>query len=62
VRRGDDSGDKAEEETILVVGSWQYMGRGHSPCEAIYARTIARDIAENRAISRRALRNNETLP
>ena len=33
--------DGSDEETILVVGHWQYIGRGHSPGEAMYARTIA---------------------
>ena len=48
------STDKAgsDEDTILVLGHWQYIGRGHSPGEAIYARTIATDLAENRRFSR----------
>jgi hypothetical protein len=33
-----------------VMGHWQYIGRGHSPGEAIYARTIAADLAENRRL------------
>jgi hypothetical protein len=44
--------EPAEDETILVVGQWQYIGRGHSPGEGIYARTIAHDSAENRRIAR----------
>jgi hypothetical protein len=62
LRHGHVIEDQVGEETILVMGNWQYIGRGHSPGEAIYARTIARDIAENRAIARQALRNNEALP
>ena len=49
--------ESAEDETILVVGQWQYIGRDHSPGEAIYARTIAQDVAENRRIARVATRN-----
>jgi hypothetical protein len=48
------------EETILVMGQWQYTGRGHSPGEAIYARTIAQDVAENRRL-RRLCREEELL-
>jgi hypothetical protein len=47
-----EPGDPVEDETILVIGNWQYIGRGHSPGEAVFARTIADDLAENR----RALR------
>jgi hypothetical protein len=46
------------DETILVIGHWQYIGRGHSPGEAIYARTIAHDAAENRRIARLLLRSD----
>jgi hypothetical protein len=52
--RGDESiEDRNEDETILVLGHWQYIGRGHSPGESIFARTIANDLAENRRICRR---------
>jgi hypothetical protein len=47
------------EDTILVIGQWQYRGRGHSPGEAIYSRTIAEDIAENRCICRQIGHENE---
>jgi hypothetical protein len=40
------------EDTVLVIGSWGYVGRGHSAGEAIFARTIAEDMAENRRIAR----------
>jgi hypothetical protein len=43
------------EESILVVGHWQYIGRGHSSGEAIYARIIAHDLAESRRAAREAL-------
>jgi hypothetical protein len=54
VRRHDDHDQDGtdEQETILVRGQWLYRGRGHSPGEAIYARTIADDITENRRIAR----------
>jgi hypothetical protein len=42
-------------KTSLVMGDWQYIGRGHSPGEAIYARTIADDLAENRRALRQVL-------
>jgi hypothetical protein len=53
VRDDEQEPGHADEETILVVGHWQYIGRGHSPDEAIFARTIADDLAENRRICRR---------
>lgn len=46
--------DDAEVETIATVGHWQYMGRGHTPGQALYARTIAEDIAEERHLARLA--------
>jgi len=48
----DDQGDEDAGESILVIGQWQYRGRGHSPGEAIYANTIAHDLAENRRLAR----------
>jgi hypothetical protein len=52
--RGDESiEDGNEDETMLAFRHWQYIGRGHSPGEAIFARTIAYDLAENRRICRR---------
>jgi hypothetical protein len=52
VRGSESVDDAADDETILVLGYWQYIGRGHSPGEAIFARTIAHDLAENRRICR----------
>lgn len=56
----DDQAD-AEEATdsVLVVGHWLYAGRGHSPGQAIYAETIAGDIAENRRIWRQVRDNDQ---
>ena len=53
--------DECDQESILVVGQWQYIGRGHSPGEAIYARTIAHDLAENRRIRRQIRSDDEFL-
>jgi hypothetical protein len=52
VVRYEEIANEGESETVLVLGQWQYIGRGHSPGEAIYARTIAEDVAENRRIAR----------
>jgi hypothetical protein len=41
-----------DEGTVLVIGSWGYVGRGHSAGEAVFARTIAQDMAEDRRIAR----------
>jgi hypothetical protein len=47
------------EESVLVIGSWGYVGRGHSAGEAIFARTIAHDLAENRRIYHQVRRDQE---
>ena len=54
VRRNQDRDEdiSEDEDTILVIGQWRYCGRGHFPGEAIYARTIAEDLAENRRLRR----------
>jgi hypothetical protein len=52
VRHDEQIIDREDEETVLVLGHWQYIGRGHSPGEAIFARTIAHDISENRRLVR----------
>jgi hypothetical protein len=44
-----------DDDTVLVVGHWRYTGRGYSPGEAIYAATIAADLAESRRLWRQAL-------
>jgi len=49
-----------DDESVLVLGQWQYFGRGHSPGEAIYARTIAHDLVDNRRICRQ-LRNERPV-
>jgi hypothetical protein len=52
VRQDEQISDQQDEETVLVIGQWHYIGRGHSPGEAIYARTIAHDLTESRRIAR----------
>jgi hypothetical protein len=59
VRHDEQMSDQEDEETVLIIGQWQYIGRGHSPGEAIYARTIAHDLAESRRIARH-IANEET--
>lgn len=46
-------------DTVLVTGSWGYVGRGHSAGEAIFAWKIAEDMAENRRIARQDRDNGE---
>jgi hypothetical protein len=60
ILRGNKTSDHCGgdgDETILVLGQWQYIGQGHSPGEAVYAQTIAHDLAESRRIARLASRN-----
>ena len=52
VRGDDESTDQSQDETILVLGHWQYIGRGHTHGEAIYARTIAQEVADTRRLRR----------
>jgi hypothetical protein len=40
--------------TVLVVGHWRYIGRGHSPGQAVYASTIANDLTLARQLRRQA--------
>jgi hypothetical protein len=53
----DDQADD-EDDSMLVVGHWLYAGRGHSPGQAIFAATIAEDIADNRRIFRQISSDN----
>ncbi|MYV78230.1 replication initiation protein [Streptomyces sp. SID1046] len=46
-----------EPDTVLVLGSWQYAGHGHSPGESALAATIARGIQLNRQTAREALQD-----
>jgi hypothetical protein len=60
VRGEDERSDQSQDETVLVLGHWQYIGRGHTHGEAIYARTIAQDVADSRRL-RRLYREEELL-
>lgn len=53
---GDLDGDDvdADGQNLLTVGTWRYLGRGHTPGQALYARTIAGDLAEDRRLARLA--------
>jgi hypothetical protein len=50
-----------DEDTVLVIGHWRYAGRGYSPGEAIYAQTIADDLAENGRICRQIQHHEERM-
>jgi hypothetical protein len=52
VVRGNEASIESDDETVLVLGHWQYIGRGYSPGEAIFARTIAHEKAENQRVCR----------
>lgn len=46
-------GIRAEDaENVIIEGHWTYAGRGYSEGEAVYAATIASDLAESRTIAR----------
>jgi hypothetical protein len=57
---GDDF--DPDTETVLTVGHWQYLGRGHTAGQALYARTIAEDLAEERRLARLAPRDEWEEP
>jgi hypothetical protein len=40
------------DDAVLVIGRWRYVGRGHTPGEAVFAATVAHDLAVNRRLSR----------
>ncbi|HLZ06993.1 MAG TPA: replication initiator, partial [Chloroflexota bacterium] len=56
---GFDDHQPDDQDVVLVVGHWLYAGRGHSPGQAIYAQTIAEDIANNRRIARATVREED---
>lgn len=41
-----------DAENVIVAGRWAYAGRGYSAGEAVYAATIASDLAESRTLAR----------
>ena len=40
------------DDAVLIIGRWRYVGRGHTPGEAIFARTVADDLAVSRRLYR----------
>ena len=44
---------------VVVVGDWAYAGRGYSDGEAVYAATVASDLAESRGLARQASKDEE---
>jgi hypothetical protein len=54
IRRADHDSldDLDDEDTVLILGHWRYAGRGFSPGQSVFARTIAQDIIDNRRIAR----------
>ncbi len=55
-RKELDEADLIDEfgNAVLVVGHWRYVGRGHSPGQAVYASTIANDLIRARQLARQA--------
>ena len=45
--------NQSRDGTVLVLGDWRYIGRGHTHGEAIYAGTLAQDAAGARRLQRR---------
>lgn len=49
----EDAGDISKfGDAVLVVGHWRYVDRGHSPGQAVFAATIADDMARARQLRR----------
>jgi hypothetical protein len=59
VHLGELDSFDSHADVVLIVGNWTFAGRGHSPGEAIYARTIANDLANSRCIARRMANDEE---
>ena len=55
VHRNNRAADQdADADGVLVIGNWRYAGRGHTSDQAVLARSIAQEIAENRRTARLA--------
>lgn len=54
----DDLGSYVDQDVVLVVGDWRYIGRGHSPGQALFAASVRQDLAEGRRMWRQ-LRSDE---
>jgi hypothetical protein len=48
-----------DEDVVLIIGDWRYIGRGHSPGQALYAASISEDLAESRRIWRQVRSDEE---
>lgn len=48
--------DQTGDDTVLVIGHWAYTGTGHTAGEAIFAATVAAELAESRHIYRQITR------
>jgi hypothetical protein len=59
VLRSHSTSEGVDENSVLVIRHWRYAGRGHSTGQAVFARSIAEDIADNRRIARQALRGDD---
>ena len=60
IHDGDESVDAHNDEDVVVVmGKWRYVGRGHTPGEAQFARTIAEDLAVSRRLYREQIRDDD---
>lgn len=47
-----------QDDAVLVVGSWRYVGHGHNPGEAIFAASVREDLTLARALARLASRED----
>jgi hypothetical protein len=45
---------------VIVIGNWRYAGRGHTSGQAVLARSIAQELADNRRMARHALGERRT--
>lgn len=53
IHDGEDGLDPDDyDDAVLVIGRWRYVGRGHTPGEALFAATIAHDLAVSRRLYR----------
>lgn len=48
-----------DDDVVLVIGEWRYIGRGHSPAQALFAQTVREDLAERRRIWRDVVRHEQ---
>lgn len=45
-------GASEDADSVVIAGDWSYAGRGYSEGEAVYAATVASDLAESRSLAR----------